>query len=73
MSQRTNTTDFLPSTPQWSAYCASEKGVRKKQMPDFVVDKREEKITTDPVSGKRFHPCRMTCEAEIYKETKGQL
>ena len=71
MSQRINSTDFLPSTPQWSAFCASEKGVRKKQMPDFVVDKRE--IVTDPVSKKRFYRCRMTSDAEIYKEVKSHL
>ena len=71
MSQRVNTTDFLPSTPQWSAFCASEKGVRKKQMPDFVVDKRE--IVVDPVSKKRFYVCRMTSDNEIYKEVKSHL
>lgn len=71
MSQRINSTDFLPSTPQWSAFCASEKGVRKKQMPDFIVDKRE--IVEDPVSGKKFYRCRMTSDAEIYKEVKSHL
>ena len=71
MSSRNSPTDFLPSTPQWSAYCASEKGVRKKQMPDFIVDKRE--IVVDPVSKKRFYVCRMTSEHEIYKEVKGHL
>ena len=34
MPQKINSTDFLPSTPQWSAFCASEKGVQKKQKPD---------------------------------------
>jgi hypothetical protein len=73
MPQRTNTTDFLPSTPQWSAYCASEKGVRKKQMPDFVVDKRPENIVTDPVSKKKFYVCHMTSNHDVYKEMKGQV
>jgi hypothetical protein len=71
MSQKVNTTDFLPSTPQWSAFCASEKGVRKKQMPDFVVDKR--KIVVDPVTKKKFYVCRMTSDNEIYKEIKSHL
>ena len=71
MSQKANSTDFLPSTPQWSAFCASEKGVRKKQMPDFVVDKRE--IVVDPVSKKRFYVCRMTSDNDIYKEVKSHL
>jgi hypothetical protein len=71
MSQKINTTDFLPSTPQWSAFCASEKGVRKKQMPDFVVDKRQ--TVTDPVSKKVFYVCRMTSDNEIYKEIKSML
>lgn len=71
MSQRINSTDFLPSTPQWSAYCASEKGVRKKQMPDFVVDKR--KIVVDPISKRRFYVCHMTSEREIYNEIKNKI
>ena len=71
MSQKINTTDFLPSTHQWSAFCASEKGVRKKQMPDFVVDKRQ--TVTDPVSKKVFYVCRMTSDNEIYKEIKSML
>ena len=51
MSQRINSTDFLKHTAM-VCFCASEKGVRKKQMPDFVVDKR--KIVEDPVSGKKY-------------------
>ncbi len=71
MSQKINSTDFLPSTPQWSAFCAAEKGVRKKQMPDFVVDKR--KTVIDPVTKKEFYVCRMTSDNEIYKEIKSML
>lgn len=71
MSQRINTTDLILTTPQWSAYCASEKGVKKKSFPDFVVDKRE--IVIDPVSKKKFYKCRMVSDNEIYREVKNLL
>jgi hypothetical protein len=71
MSQRINTTDLILTTPQWSSFCASEKGVKRKSLPDFVIDKRE--IVVDPVSNKKFYKCRMVSEAEIYKEVKNNL
>lgn len=71
MSQKINTTDLILTTPQWSFYCASEKGNKKKVMPDFVVDKRT--IVIDPISKKRFYVCKMTSDAEIYKEIKNML
>ena len=71
MSQRINTTDLILTTPQWSSFCASEKGVRKKQMPDFVIDKSQ--IVVDPKTNKRFYKCRMTSEPEVYKEIKNMI
>jgi hypothetical protein len=69
--QKRNSNDFLLSTPQWSAFSAYEKGTKKKQLPDFVVDKRE--IVTDPESGKKFYRCRMVSESEIYQEVKNLI
>ena len=69
--QKRNSSDFILSTPQWSAICASEKGVIKRNLPDAVVDKR--KIVVDPVSKRKFYVCRMTSEREIYHEIKNKL
>lgn len=71
MSQKINSTDLILTTPQWSAFCASEKGNRKKMVPDFIVDKRT--VVQDPVSKKKFYVCKMTNDASIYKEVKGLL
>lgn len=70
MGQR-NTSDLIASTPQWASYCANEKGRKKIQLPDFVVDKRE--IVVDPVSKKRFYKCKMICESAIYYEIKNMI
>jgi len=70
MSKR-NTNDLIASTPQWASYCANEKGRKKPQLPDFVVDKRT--IVQDPISGKKFYKCRMVCESEIYYEIKNMV
>ena len=45
--QKRNSSDFILSTPQWSAICASEKGVIKHKLPDAIVDKR--KVVVDPI------------------------
>lgn len=69
--QKRNTSDLLLSTPQWSAVCAAEKNIDKKQLPDFIIDKRE--IVVDPVSKKKFYVCKMTSDREIYYEVKNKL
>ena len=69
--QKRNSSDFILSTPQWSAICASEKGVIKHKLPDAVVDKR--KIVVDPISKRRFYVCHMTSEREIYNEIKNKI
>ena len=69
--QKINTTDLILTTPQWSSFCASENGVKKEVMPDFVVDKRT--IVVDPISKKKFYKCRMVSDNEVYKEIKKYL
>ena len=69
--QKRNSSDFILSAPQWSAICASEKGVIKQKLPDAIVDKRT--VVTDPISKRKFYICRMTSEREIYNEIKNKI